>query len=113
MDLLGSAGIQVHALKGAQSLSRRSGKPGKSEIELNHFIPTDLALIGDGCLRDQRLASGDGFRRQPQVTVAEAGVTQAISEGKERSAVEVAIGASLHRVVFKRRQLANSRIKSH
>src|SRR5271168_4848261 len=99
MDLLGSAGLQVHALKGAQSLSRRSRKLGKSEIELNHFISSDLALIGDGYLRDQRLARGDAFRRQPQVTVAEAGVAQTVAEGKERSAVKVAIGAGLHRVV--------------
>ncbi len=56
-------------------------------------------------------ARGDSVVGAGEFAVGECGVTEAVAEGIERSALEVAVGAALHRVILEGRQLAYVLVK--
>ena len=84
---------------------------GEAQIELRHFVAGDLPGIGHRNIGGKWIAGLDGVGRHGQSAVSEGGVTQAVAEGIERLALEVAISAALHRVIFKGRKLVDAGIE--
>src|SRR5215469_17955553 len=113
VNLLHGAWIQMNALESAKSANGRAGHIGKLQIELYHFIAGDFSRVRDSDGGVEGIARVDRRVRQGQIAVAEGRITEAKSERPQRLALEVAVGASVHRVVLKMGQLVNILIKRH
>ena len=101
--------LQADSLEAAQAADR-----GAVTRPARHVHLHDLVAVA----RRRVLHRGAdlGARRRSlraQIGVGETGVAQAEAEGVERRAAEVAVRASLHRVVRERRQLIRARVEGH
>src|ERR671931_676375 len=94
-------------LKSAKSMDGRAWNVGELEVELHDFISSNLSGIGHRNGRVQRIARVDGMIWKIQIAVAECRVTESVPERPERLALEVAVRAAFHRVVFEVRQLVH------
>src|ERR1035441_3270936 len=106
MQPLRSAGFQMNPLKCAQRPERRAGDFGKAEIDLSYFVSRALTGVGDGNFSDNRVTRSYWTAGNGKSAISECGVTQAVTKWIERRPFEVAIGAALHRVILKGRQLS-------
>src|ERR1700757_1208787 len=95
----------MNALKSAKCADGRAGNIGKLQIELHDFVSRDLAGIRNRNGGIQRAARIERCLRQSEIAVLESRVAEAVSEGPERLALEVPVGATLHRVILEVRQL--------
>src|SRR6185437_10573606 len=88
----------MNTLEADQLADRRLIAAGLGEVELGDFVAGEVAVVAkvgfDGDAVADVNAGGD-----METAVGEAGVAEAIAEGVERLAGEVAVGAALHGVV--------------
>src|SRR6185437_7453169 len=88
----------MNTLEADQLADRRLIAAGLGEEELCDFVAGEVAVVAevgfDGDVVADVNAGGD-----METAVGEAGVAEAIAEGVERLAGEVAVGAALHGVV--------------
>ena len=101
----------MNALESAQCTGWRARDIGKPEVKLHYFITGNCSGIRDSDRSVQRISRLDRRIRQSEIAVAKGCITQPISELPERIALEVAVRAAFHRIVFKMRQLVNILVK--
>src|SRR6202044_2479536 len=104
-DLLTGVRRQMDALKATQRPNRSARNVRKFQVELDDFVPRDRAAVGYRNGDIQRIAGIDWRLRYSHRVILELRIAEAVSERPERLALEVAISAPFHRVVFERRQL--------
>src|ERR1039457_2375648 len=108
IDFAGFAGTQMDALESAELAHGVVRPAGAGGIKLDHFV----ALAGgrvpdvDGNLRAAGRALG------VKGGIVELGVGEAEAERVKRVALEIAVRAALHGIVFEGRQLFGTAIKS-
>ncbi len=74
------------------------------EVELCDFVAGEVAVVAEVGF-DGDVVAGVNGRRHVETAVGEGGVAEAVAEGVERLAGEVAVGAALHGVVVEGREL--------
>ena len=111
--LLRFAWVQVNALEAAQGAQRRSRHTREAEVKLRNLIACLLSGIRNCHFRRQRGTCIDRSLGKRLILVRESCVAQAIAKRVQRLALEVAIGAVLHRIIFEGRQLIQSGVERH
>jgi len=102
----------MDTLEATECSNRRARNVRELEIELNDFIASDCSSISDGNSCIQRIAGIDSRLGKTKIAVAKRGVAEPVSKRLEWFAFEVAVSATLHRVVLKVGQLMNIFIES-
>src|SRR5581483_2120721 len=103
--------FDVHALKSTQSFQRCAVDLWKRDVELNNLIAIALTSIFHVYVNIHGSARLQLRIRELHATVLECRVTEAMTEPIKGLTGEVPIGAVLHRVVVKARQLLCSLIE--
>ncbi len=106
----------MDAREAAQRVPRRARQPRErreAEIDLHDLVALARARVRNLRADRERLAGLEAGLRQLESRVREARVAEAIAEGIERSAVEVAVGAARHRVVGEGRELVDALVEGH
>src|SRR5665213_1431644 len=101
----------MHTLESAQRTYWSALHIREAQIKLHDFIACYFAGVGYSGFSNYGIAGLDRRRGQRKSAIAEGGIAESIAEGIKRCAFEVAIGAALHRVVFKRRQLIHAGVE--
>src|SRR6185437_13846871 len=84
----------------------------RRQIKLHYFVSSARPGVCDIGFHGEIVSSFQRLGGKLQVAEGERRVAQAISEGIEGVSVEVAVGAALHGVVLKRRDLIDTLIES-
>ncbi|EGY01295.1 hypothetical protein AZA_88786 [Nitrospirillum viridazoti Y2] len=113
MDLLALTRRQVDAGEGAQGPDGGARNPRETQVQLHHLIPRHRAGVAHLGIHAQRLARLQRGGRQDRRGIGEGGVAQAMAEGVQRFASEVAVGPPLHAVILERRQAVHARVEGH
>ena len=82
-----------------------------SEVELGYFVTCALAGVFDVGLDGEGVAGVKSRGGELHVGVGEGGVAEAVAESVERLALEVAVGAVRHRVVFEGGKLVEAGVE--
>src|SRR5215469_10988324 len=98
------AAREVDALEADELAHGRLVAARLREVKLGDFVAGEVAAVPDVGFYGDIIADVDGGRNV-QAAIGEVGVAEAVAEGIERLAGEVAVGAVLHRVVLKGRKL--------
>ena len=104
---------QVNPGESAKRMDGSVWRFRESQIKLDNFIAVPIAGVLDIEFRSKCITGVQGRWGELQIAINKFRITQPMSEGVKRLAFKVAIGAVLHRVIIKSRQLLHALVEGY